>query len=49
MTVTFSLHPVTCGILVPQPETESTLPALEALSLNHWTAREVPLLALLRH
>ena len=28
--------------LSSQPEMESTLPALEAQSLNHWTAREVP-------
>ena len=31
-----------CGILVPQPEIEPSPPAVEALSLNHWTAREVP-------
>ena len=31
-----------CGILVPQPGIEPTLPALEARSPNHWTAREVP-------
>ena len=30
-----------CGILVPWPETEPTLPALEGEVLNHWTAREV--------
>ena len=30
------------GILVPWPEIEPTPPALEAQSLNHWTAREVP-------
>ena len=30
-----------CGILVPQPEIESTLPAVEVQSLNHWAAREV--------
>ena len=29
-------------ILVPQPGIEPTLPAVEALCLNHWTAREVP-------
>ena len=28
--------------LVPQPEIEPVLPAVEAQSLNHWTAREVP-------
>ena len=31
-----------CGILVPRPGIEPTPPALEAQSLNHWTAREVP-------
>ena len=31
-----------CGILVPQPGIEPGPPALEAWSLNHWTAREVP-------
>ena len=30
------------GILVPQTGIEPTAPALEARSLNHWTAREVP-------
>ena len=29
------------GILVPQPIIEPASPALEAWSLNHWTAREV--------
>ena len=29
------------GILVPQPGTEPVPLAVEALSLNHWTAREV--------
>ena len=32
------------GILAPPPETESTLPELEG-GLNHWTAREVPILS----
>ena len=31
------------GILVPQLGMESMPPAVEAWSLNHWTAREVPL------
>ena len=31
-----------CGILVPRPGIEPAPPALEAQSLNHWTAREVP-------
>ena len=29
-------------ILIPQPGIEPAPPALEARSLNHWTAREVP-------
>ena len=29
------------GILVPQPGVEPVPPAVEARSLNHWTAREV--------
>ena len=33
-----------CGILVPPPGMEPTPPALEARRLNHWTAREVPVL-----
>ena len=37
----FWLHCKAWGILVPWPETELTSPAAE-LSLNHWTAREVP-------
>ena len=32
---------IVCGILVPQPGTEPTPPALETQTLNHWTAREV--------
>ena len=31
----------TCGILVQQPRIKTMPPALQALSLNHWTAREV--------
>ena len=31
-----------CGILVPQPGIKPAPPAVEAGSLNHWTAREVP-------
>ena len=30
------------GILVPQPGIEPMPPEVEAQSLNHWTAREVP-------
>ena len=33
---------VACGILVPQPGMEPMPPAVEAWSLNQWTAREVP-------
>ena len=29
-------------LILPQPRTEPTAPALEAWSLNHWTAREAP-------
>ena len=31
-----------CEILVPWPEIEPMGPELEAESLNHWTAGEVP-------
>ena len=31
-----------CGILVPRPGIEPAPPAVEVQSLNHWTAREVP-------
>ena len=40
---TFWLHHAAFGILVLQPEIEPVPPAVEAQSLNHWTAREVPL------
>ena len=40
------LHHVACGILVPWPGIESVPPAVEAWSLNHWTAREVPIIKL---
>ena len=33
---------VACGILVPPPGIEPKSPALGALCLNHWTAREFP-------
>ena len=38
----FWLHHAACGILVPPPGIEPVPPAVEAWSLNHWTAREVP-------
>ena len=31
-----------CGILFPRPGIKPVPPELEAQSLNHWTAREVP-------
>ena len=34
-----------CRILVPRPGINPVPPALEARSLNHWTAREVPMVA----
>ena len=33
---------VACGILVPQPGIEPTLPVVEAQSANHWTFRKGP-------
>ena len=38
----FQLCRAACAILVPRPGIEPAPPALEAHSLNHWTAREVP-------
>jgi len=38
-----------CGILVPWPGIELTSSVLEAQSLNHWTAREVPGFLSLKH
>ena len=37
-------HSAACGILVPKPGIEPAPPAVEAWSLNHWTAREVSFL-----
>ena len=37
-----------CGILVPLRGIEPVLPAVEVRSFNHWTAREVPVLFLMR-
>ena len=31
-----------CGILFPPPGIEPMPPAVEALSANHWTTKEVP-------
>ena len=36
---------MTRGILVLQPGIKPVPPAMEARSLNHWTAREVPILS----
>ena len=33
---------VACGILIPRPGIKPMLPAVEAWSPNHWTAREFP-------
>ena len=38
----FFPHHAARGILVLRPGIEPTPPALEAQSLNHWAAREVP-------
>ena len=38
----FWLCQATCGILAPPPGIKPMLLSLEAWSLNHWTAREVP-------
>ena len=38
----FLATPQSMQILVPQPGIEPMPPAVEAWSLNHWTAREVP-------
>ena len=36
------LHHKGCGILFPQPGTESMPPVVGAQGLNHWATREVP-------
>ena len=40
--VYFWSHGTAYEILVPQPGIEPTSPALEGLSLNHWTVTEIP-------
>ena len=40
----FWLYYTSCGILVPQSGIKPTCPALETWSLNHWSAREVPII-----
>ena len=42
----FWLHPAGCGILVPWPVIQPGPRAVAARSLNHWTTREVPIIAL---
>ena len=37
-------HHGTCEISVPWPVTEPMPPALAAQGLNHWTAREIPIM-----
>ena len=46
----FLFFAVPCGgTLGPSPGTEAVLPALEIQSLNHWTAREVPVVFSCKH
>ena len=40
-------HLAACGILVPRTGIKPVPPVLEAQSLNHWTAREVPVILFL--
>ena len=40
-TAFFCLGCAVCGILVPWPGIEPTLPAVEAQSLNHWITKQV--------
>ena len=44
----FWLCGTACGILVPQPRIKPAPPAVEAWTLNHWSAREVPVVAFLK-
>ena len=45
----FWLDHAACGILVLWPGILPVPPAVEAWSLNHWTAREIPTWSLLTH
>ena len=45
--VFFLAMPQACGILLPWPGIEPVAPAVEAWSLNHWTARQDPNIPLL--
>lgn len=42
----FWLHHLACGSLVSLPGIEPMPTAVEAVSLNHWTDKEVPLYGL---
>ena len=42
LSLSFGLHHEACRILLPWPGIEPAPPAVEAQSLNHWKAREVP-------
>ena len=44
----FWLHRASCGILVPQLGIEPTPPTVEVRSLNHWDAREVSIMYILK-
>ena len=46
--VLFYFGPIACGILVPQPRIKLSRSALEAWSLNHWTARKRPIHLLIK-
>ena len=41
-------HCTACGILVPQPEMEPLLPAVDMQSSNHQTTREFPIIIILQ-
>ena len=43
----FGPRHATCRILAPRQGIEHVPPAVEAQNLNHWTAREVPVFAIL--
>ena len=43
----FWLHHTACGVLVPQPEMEPALRAVDVWSLKQCTTREVPRIKLL--
>ena len=42
MPVLFFCHMAACGILFPWPVIKSEPSVLEAQSLKHWTAKEIP-------